>query len=80
MNWQRLHKFCVRENLNYQEIKLATADALQKFLANEVADVQSSGRGSSVNCSSGELESLVVSLGLSEEDLPKGWQEVCPAG
>lgn len=80
VNWQRLHKFCVRENLNYQEIKLETADALQKFLANELADVKSSGRGSSVNCSSGELESLVVSLGLSGEDLPKGWQEVCPAG
>jgi len=80
VNWQRLLKFCIRENLNNQEIKLETADALQKFLANEMADVKSNGRSSSVNCSSGELESLVVSLGLSEDNLPKGWQGVCPAG
>jgi len=80
VNWQRLFKFCVREDLDYQEIKLETANALQEFLANELADVKSSGRSSSVNCSSGELESLVVSLGLSEDALPEGWQRVCQAG
>jgi len=80
VNWQRLFKFCLRENLDFQEVKLETADALQKFLVNEVADVKSNGRSSSVNCSSGELESLIISLGLSEDDLPEGWQKVCPAG
>jgi hypothetical protein len=80
VNWQRLLQFCTRENLACQTIKLETAGALQKFLANEVADVKDNGRRSSVNCSAGELESLVVSLELSGNELPEGWQEVCPAG
>jgi hypothetical protein len=78
VNLQRLLKFCDSENQDYQAIKLETANALQKFIVNELADIKS-GSSSCVNCSSEELESLIVSLGLSGEDLPNGWKKLCPA-
>ena len=76
-NWQRLVKFCSREQMDFQEIKIEAAGALQKFLINEVADVQCGSRSSSINCSLEELKILIVSLELSEDDLPDGWQELC---
>ena len=77
VNWQRLHKFCTRENLDISGIRAETAAALQKFLRREMADVQSGKRTSCINCTRAELSGLAQSLGLSVENLPAGWQILC---
>jgi hypothetical protein len=77
-NWQRWLKFCSRENLDFVAIQGETAEALQTFLKQEVAEAESRIRPSSINCSCREIENLAKSLGISPDDLPEGWQKLCP--
>jgi hypothetical protein len=79
VNWQRLLKFCTREGLDFSAIRAETAEALQNFLVQEVADVGSRKRASSINCSQAEIDGLAKSVGLAPADLPDGWQKLCPA-
>jgi hypothetical protein len=78
VNWQRLLKFCSRESLDFTTIRTETASALQSFLKQEMVDVESRKRSSSINCSQAEIEDLAKSVGLSTGDLPEGWQGLCP--
>ena len=78
-NWQRLIIFCTREGIDFQIIRNEAAGALQEFLDTEVADVDSKKRYSCINCSQAEIEELAISLGVSLNKLPEGWQELCPA-
>jgi len=78
-NWQRLLKFCTREEMDFSVIRVETAEALTSFLCNEVGDVQSGSRSSCINCSQAEIEELAISLGVSLDDLPERWRELCPA-
>ena len=78
VNWQRLRKFCARENIDFAGIRAETAEALQYFLQQEVLDVKGGKRSSCINCSREDIDSLSASLGLSSADLPQGWQELCP--
>jgi hypothetical protein len=77
VNWQRLLKFCSREHFNFAALQAETAEALQKFLQQELVDVQSKKRSSSVNCPQEEVSNLAVSLGILPAELPDGWQELC---
>ena len=77
VNWERLVKFCTREQVDYENIRALTGDRLREFLHREAADVRSGARKSSINCSVGEIESLAGSLGLKPEDMPEKWQELC---
>lgn len=79
-NWQRWLKFCSRESLDSAAIQDETAQALQKFLKQEVAEVKSRTRKSSINCSSREIEDLAKCLGMSPADMPEGWQGLCTGG
>jgi hypothetical protein len=78
VNCQRLLKFCTRENMDCAAIRAETAAALQIFLQQEVVEVESRKRLSSINCSQAEIENLASSLGLLANDLPEGWQRLCP--
>jgi hypothetical protein len=78
-NWQRLLKFCTREKMNFSVIRAETAEVVTMFLCNEVSDVQSGSRSSCINCCQEEIEELAISLGVSLDDLPEGWRELCPA-
>jgi hypothetical protein len=78
VNWQRLLKFCSRESLDFTAARTETAAALQRFLQQEVVDVESRKRSSCINCSQAEIENLADSLGISSADLPEGWQQMCP--
>lgn len=78
VNWQRLLKFCSRESLDLTAARTETAAALQRFLQQEMGDVHSKKRSSSINCSQTEIEKLADSLGISSADLPEGWQQLCP--
>jgi len=79
-NWQRLIKFCARENIAIGAYRVETAGAMQRFLQQEIADTESAERTSSINCSSEVVESLAGSLGLAVADLPEGWLTLCPKG
>ena len=76
-NWKRMEKFCAMEKIDSSAIRIETADALIIFLCNEIADVRSGGRSSSVNCCQAEIEELAQLLRLSAGDLPEGWQKLC---
>ena len=77
VNWKRLLKFCTREKLDFLETQAEVAELLQEFLQQETADVLSGNRSSCVNCSQAEIEELAISLGLSTDELPEGWQGLC---
>ena len=78
-NWQRLEKFCTREKMDFSVMRAETAEALTRFLCDEVSDVQSGSRSSCINCCQAEIEELAISLGVFLDDLPEGWRELCPA-
>lgn len=78
VNWQRLLKFCTRENMEIETYRVEIAAGLQSFLQHELADVQSGRRSSCINCPVQEIEKLAGSLGLLKADLPEGWQVLCP--
>ena len=78
-NWQRLEKFCTREKMDFSVMRAETAEALTRFLCDEVSDVQSGSRSSCINCCQTEIEELTISLGVSLDDLPEGWRDLCPA-
>lgn len=78
-NWQRYLNFCQRiERQPDAAFKERTAAALTAFIAQELADVQSGRRKSSVNCSSQDLFAFARQLGLANDALPAGWQSLCP--
>lgn len=76
-NWQRLFSFCAAENLEIGAIQSEAAAALQRFLDREVLEVKSGKRNSSINCSVNDVKKLSGSLGITEEKLTYGWQELC---
>ena len=79
-NWQRMTNFCTREKMDFSVIKTETSEALQCFLQQETADVESKKRSSCINCCQAEIEELAMSLlGLAVEDLPEGWRVLCSA-
>jgi hypothetical protein len=79
-NWQRLLKFCARENMDYLGVQDEAAPVLHEFLKNEIDEVVNGNRSSCINCSAEDIATLVHFLGLSPADLPEGWQDLCPAG
>jgi hypothetical protein len=74
-----LLKFCTREGIDFQVIRNQAADALREFFDTEVADVENKKRSSCINCCQAEIEELALSLGVSLDKLPEGWQKLCPA-
>lgn len=78
VNWCRLEKFCRCEGLAAEVHARETRAALLRFLRQELADVAARRRLPSINCPSEELVSFAAALGLPPEELPPGWQTLCP--
>jgi hypothetical protein len=78
VNWQRLQKFCGRINRQCPEFRETVAQALLAFLDNELREVSSGKRSSSINCRASDLESFCRDLSLSLSALPAGWTSLCP--
>jgi len=76
-NWQRLRRFCRREDRDVGEIRQEVAKALQHFIARELEDVLNGSRISCINCSADELRQLADDLYLADDDLPDNWQCLC---
>ncbi len=77
-NRGRCRDFCIRSGLQPFPFDRETAPALLNFLEREVAEVKSGHRFSCLNCSAGELQGFAVELGIDPQELPRGWQDLCP--
>lgn len=78
VNWKRLSNFCLRESIDPEPYRSETAEALLSFLHQELADVQSGRRLSSINCPRDDIIDLAGSLGITLSSMPTGWQVLCP--
>lgn len=76
-NWGRYETFCKRQGVDPTFLKHETAAALLIFLAEEVVDVLSGSRDSSINCTFDELRTFAARLGLTLSTLPEGIADIC---
>lgn len=77
-NWRRLEKFCRREGVELDGFRREVGMALQVFLRLEAAEVATGRRNSSINCPAVEVRSFSAEVGLSQADMPSGWESLCP--
>ena len=76
-NWHRHQAFCRRICRNNADFQVVVREALLAFLQQEVEDVNSGNRVSSINCTAGELADFAGELGCASGALPSGWQSLC---
>lgn len=76
-NWHRLQNLCRRIKRDCPGFCETVAEALVSFIQQEMEDVQSKGRSSSVNCSASELQSFMSELRVDPESLPEEWTLLC---
>ncbi len=79
-NYRRHHDFLARLGRRDMEIREITAQKLLQFLKQEVEDVESGKRGSSINCTPVEMIDFINVLKVDRNLLPKGWAELCMNG
>ncbi len=76
-NWQRMKVFAKKEQLDIDFLRPATAKALVDFLKEEVCYVNRGGEGCCPDCNQQTLEDFAQELGLSVNDLPCSWHDLC---
>jgi hypothetical protein len=76
VNWQRMVRFCNREDFDPEPLRVATSNYLILFIKNEKKDVDD-GKVSSINCCRTTLSGFADELGIVPQELPTGWQELC---
>jgi len=81
-NWERLGKFCVRQELEIEEaLRLEIAEALCSFLRQEANEVRAGLRQSCLNCTREELDAFTKEIGVMPEQLPDDIEMLfCPQG
>jgi hypothetical protein len=70
-NWERLGKFCRRQGLTVEDLRLEIADALRSFLRQESNEVRAGLRQSCLNCTEEELTTFTREIGVRPEQLPE---------
>jgi hypothetical protein len=78
-NWCRLQAFCQRIGRDCYPFRETVRSALLAFLRQEIEDVTSGSRSSSINCSANELADFATVLDCDVNDFPSGWVEICSA-
>ena len=76
-NWQRHLRFCRRLGRQDPGFAAVVCDALVRFLEQEITDVRTGRRVSSVNCTAAQLQAFVRELDCDGGALPQGWQDLC---
>ena len=76
-NWQRMQDFCSRIGRDCSAFKDTVGLVLIEFLEQELVDVRSGSRISSVNCSVEKLLGFINVLDLAADSLPDDWQKLC---
>jgi hypothetical protein len=77
VNWRRLAGFCHRTAREADRYRSEAGLALRELLTQEIAEVRSGRRRPSINCTAADLTVFAGELGLSIQELPLGWQELC---
>lgn len=77
VNWQRLKKFCGRENFDLEPVRIEMGLLLKKFMGQEVAEVNTGSRHSSINCDPDDINCLCEHLLVDTAELPEGWRDLC---
>ena len=71
-NWERLGKFCTRQAMTVEDLRLEIAEALRCFLRQEAEEVRAGLRQSCLNCTREELNGFAREIGVLPEQLPEG--------
>ncbi|MCX5863789.1 MAG: hypothetical protein NTW42_01770 [Deltaproteobacteria bacterium] len=71
-NWERLGKFCVRQEMTVEDVRQEIAEALRGFLRQEADEVRAGLRQSCLNCTREELDAFAREIGVLPEELPEG--------
>ncbi len=78
-NWERLGKFCTRQEMTVEDMRQEIAEALRCFLQQETEEVRSGFRQSCLNCTREELEGFAREIGVLPEQMPEGVELLfCP--
>ncbi len=76
-NWYRFARFSEKIGVPYEEFQASAAQALLTFLQQELADVRSGTRTSSVNCSAEALVTFALALGTDLTAQSDDWASLC---
>ena len=76
-NWRRLKRFCQRHNAELENVKQELPGAVLDFLYQELTDVRSGERQSSINCTFDDLTSFALEIGLSISELEADLKKIC---
>lgn len=78
-NWERLGKFCIRQAMTVEDVRLEIAEALRGFLRQEAEEVRAGLRHSCLNCTREELDDFAGEIGVLPEQMPEGIELLfCP--
>jgi len=78
-NWERLGKFCVRQEMTVEDVRREIAEALRCFLRQEADEVRAGLRQSCLNCTREELDAFAREIGVLPEQMPEGLEMLfCP--
>lgn len=76
-NWYRFARFSDAIGCPYEEFRAVAAQALMQYLHQEMKDVCSGERFSSINCTAEAMLSFVHTLGIDPAQLPGDWACLC---
>jgi hypothetical protein len=76
-NWYRFARFSDTIGCPYEEFRETAAQALMLYLQQELDDVCSGKRSSSINCTTEAMLSFAHTLGIDSVDLPGKWACLC---
>lgn len=68
VNYRRFCTFCERQKVDPSEVRKLAADALKKYLADELVAVKSGKQPTMINCSSRELKAYSEELGIDPDE------------
>lgn len=76
-NWYRFVRFSEKVGCSYDDFRAIAAQALLTFLQQELADVRSGTRSSSINCTTETLVAFALTLGTDMTALSGDWACLC---
>ncbi len=76
-NWRRLKRFCQRHMMEFEDIKKELPDVLLIFLKNEIRDVNSGLRQSSINCTFDDITSFALEFDIYLADMEEELRGIC---
>lgn len=78
INYRRFCTFCSRQNLEVDQIRRQTAEALMAFLKTELTQLQNQNRPTIINCTFTELQSFAGELGVELDNMAPALTALCP--